>query len=209
MAEAAEPAEKGGETMPGDLDAVADFWHTSPPFAPALRRLHIVSDMSVALDPRNGASPVRVGRILALLISFAVLCGMASATALAEGWSLRNLLPASKEQKPSARKLTHKANSGTQTIAGKRVNGNLRKKPGPLESFTGGAKRLASKTKSMFTSNKKPAEVHKVTGRQALHKRSDKTSKKPAGIGSWFGQNEPPPPPASIKEWLALPRSDL
>lgn len=153
---------------------------------------------------------MRVGRILALLISFAVLCSLASATALAEGWSLRNLLPTSQEQKPSARKLTHKANSGSQMIGGKRVNGNVRKKPGPLESFTGGAKRLATKTKSMFTSNKKPAEVHKVTGRQALHKRSDKTAaKKPSSVGSWFGQNEPPPPPASIKEWLALPRSDL
>ena len=153
---------------------------------------------------------MRIGRLG--LLSFAVvavLYGSPAARALGEGWSLRNLLPTTKEEKPRT-KFTHKKNTGSQTLNGKPVNGNV-KKPGALASFSNGTKRLMSKTKSMFTpGKKKTTEVRKVTGRQTIHKRTDKTAatKKQSGFGSLFAPEEPEPP-QSIKEWLALPRSDL
>jgi hypothetical protein len=90
--------------------------------------------------------------------------------------------------------------SSSQTAV-KTTNVSNTTSPSVFSGVTNGTKNLMSGTKNLLTPKKK-APVRK-SGLTATHSINTPPAMKPGTFSSWFN-NEPPPPPRTIKEWMAL-----
>jgi len=142
---------------------------------------------------------MKIARILPAVVVMVLLVGDQSA--VADGWSLRKLLPVSKtETKPKKHYVSRTA----------------KRPPSPLE-------KLGAETKKFFTKAgevlrlKKPAPKRKPTNQYIPWIREPKPrwplqyqnrQKKKSWLSFLFGHKEPKPP-QSPREWIGLERLDL
>jgi len=114
-------------------------------------------------------------------------------------------------KKESTKNVVHKK-GGKQMLDGRPVKRTTTTKPSMLSTVTNGPKRLMAGTKSMFSSSKStpeksPKKLKYSTSRKKQKQKAD--DEKNASLWKrWFAPDEPKPP-ASIGEWMALPRNDL